>query len=102
MFNDFDKKDKVDVEFQNSKFIIKVKDVKKTFNVFYIRFIIIIASLDIFKREKIDHLKRLIVNYLKYCILDYSNSTFYREFIIRLRQIDLNVKLINKQLFKDI
>ena len=36
MFNDFDKEDKVDVKFQNSKFIIKVKDVKETFNAFYI------------------------------------------------------------------
>ena len=49
MFNDFNKEEKVDIEFQNSKFIMKIKDVKKTFNAFYIRFIIIIASLDIFK-----------------------------------------------------
>ena len=85
MFNDFDKEDKVDVEFQNSKFIIKIKDVKKTFNVFYIRFIVVIASLDMFKRKKINHLKRLIINRLKYRIFDYLNSTFYREFIICLR-----------------
>ena len=85
MFNDFDKEDKVDVEFQNSKFIIKIKDVKKTFNVFYIRFIVVIASLDMFKRKKINHLKRLIINRLKYLIFDYLNSTFYREFIICLR-----------------
>ena len=35
MFNDFDKKDKVDIELQNSKFIMKIKNVKKTFDAFY-------------------------------------------------------------------
>ena len=84
MFNEFDKKKKVDVKFQNSKFIMRVKNVKKTFDVFYIRFIIIITSLDISKREKIDHLKRLIANYLKYRIFDYLSSTFYRELVTRL------------------
>ena len=49
MFNDFDKKNKVDVEFQNSKFIMRIKDAKKTFDVFYTRFIIVITSLDMFK-----------------------------------------------------
>ena len=64
---------------------MKIKDVKKTFNVFYIRFIIIIAPLDIFKRKKIDYLKRLIVNRLKYRIFDYLNLISYRELITRLR-----------------
>ena len=36
MFNDFNKKEKVDIEFQNSKFVIKIKNSKKTFNAFYI------------------------------------------------------------------
>ena len=85
MFNDFDKKEKVDVEFQNSKFIIKIKNVKKIFNVFYIRFIVIITPLDMSEREKIDYLKRLIANRLKYRILDYSSSTSYRELVIRLQ-----------------
>ena len=96
MFKNFDKKEKVNVEFQNPKFIIKIKDVKKIFNSFYVRFIIIIAPLNIFKRKKIDHLKKLIANRLKYRIFDYSNSISYRELIIRLRQIDLNVKLVNE------
>ena len=49
MFDDFDKEEKVDIKFQNSKFVIKVKDNKKTFNVFYIRYIVVIASLNIFE-----------------------------------------------------
>ena len=85
MFNEFDKEGKIDVEFQNSKFVIKIKDVKKTFDVFYIQFIIIITSLDMFKRKKIDHLKKLIANRLKYRIFDYLNSIFYYKLIIRLR-----------------
>ena len=42
-------------------------------------------SLDMFKRKKIDYLRKLIANRLKYRILDYLNSTFYRKFVIRLR-----------------
>ena len=85
MFDDFDKEEKADVEFQNPKFIIKVKDIKKTFNVFYIQFIIIIISFNIFKREKINYLRKLIINRLKYRIFDYFNFISYREFVISLR-----------------
>ena len=49
-----------------------------------------------FKREKIDHLKKLIANRLKYRILNYLSLISYREFIIRLRQIDLNVRFIDE------
>ena len=49
MFNIFDKENKVDVEFQNSKFVIKIKDNKKTFDSFYARFIVIIISLNMFE-----------------------------------------------------
>ena len=85
MFKNFDKKEKIDVKFQNLKFIIKVKDVKKTFDAFYIRFIIVIILFNIFKREKIDYLRKLFINRLKYRIFDYLNSILYRELIIRLR-----------------
>ena len=84
MFKNFDKEEKTDVKLQNSKFVIKIKDVKKTFDFFYTQFIIIIAPLNIFKRKKIDHLRKLIVNRLKYRILDYLSSTLYREFVIQL------------------
>ena len=84
MFKDFDKK-KFDVKFQNSKFIIRVKDVKKTFNAFYTRFITIITPFNIFKKKKIIYLKRLIASRLKYRIFDCSSSTLYRELVTRLR-----------------
>ena len=45
MFDNFDREEKVDVIFQNSKFVIKFKNNKKIFNAYYIRFIIIITSL---------------------------------------------------------
>ena len=85
MFEGFDKKEKVNVEFQNLKFVIRVKDVKKTFDFFYIRFIVIIAPLNMFKWKKIDYLKKLIVSRLKYYILDYSSFTLYRKLVTRLR-----------------
>lgn len=34
MFDDFNKKEKFDIEFQNSKFVIRIKNSEKTFNVF--------------------------------------------------------------------
>ena len=97
MFDDFNKEGKVDIKFQNSKFVIRVKDNKETFDVFHIRYIIIIAFLNIFEREKTNHLRRLIANRLKYHILDYSSFISYRELVTRLRQIDLNIKLIDEQ-----
>ena len=100
MFDEFDKKEKADAEFQNSKFIMRVKDAKKTFDAFHARFIIVITPLDMSEREKTNHLKRLIANRLKYRILDYSSSTSYRELVTRLQQIDLNVRFVDEQLPK--
>ena len=64
---------------------MRIKDNKETFNIFYIRFIVIIASLNMFEREKTNHLRRFIANHLKYRIFDYSSFISYREFVIRLR-----------------
>lgn len=75
---------------------MRIKDIKEIFDVFYIRFIIIITSLNMFEREKINHLKKLIVNRLKYHIFDYSIFILYHELVIRLRQINLNIKFIDK------
>ena len=96
MFGDFDKKRKTDVEFQNFKFVIRGKNLKEIFDLFYVRFIVIIALFNISEKEKIGHLRKFIANRLKYRILDYSNSTLYRELVIRLRQVDLNIRLIDK------
>ena len=96
IFDNFDKKNKIDIEFQNSKFIIKIKDSKKIFNIFYIRFIVVIISFNILKRKKIKYFRQFIANRLKYRIIDYLNFTLYREFVIRLRQIDLNIRFIDK------
>ena len=60
MFKEFNKESKVEAELQNSKFYIDFKDFKKTFNQFYIKFTIIIISLNINKRKKISYLKKII------------------------------------------
>ena len=61
-----------------------VKDTKKIFDAFYIRFITVIILLKISEREKIEHLRRLLANRLKYHILDYSIFTSYYKLITRL------------------
>ena len=45
MFKNFDKKEKVNVEFQNSKFVIKVKDVKKIFDFFILDLLLLLRRL---------------------------------------------------------
>lgn len=57
MFGDFDKKGKADAELQNPKFAMGVKDSKEIFDVFYVRFIAVIAPLNMSKREKTRHLR---------------------------------------------
>ena len=73
------------------------KDPKETFNTFYSRFTAIISPLEISKREKYGHLRRLIAPRLKYRILDFTSSTSYRELVTRLHHINLNMRLVDQQ-----
>ena len=56
---------------------MREKNLKKFFNIFYFRFIIIIVSLNISKREKYKYFKRIIFNKLKYKILNYNSFISY-------------------------
>lgn len=85
IFEKFDKESKTKAEFQNPKFYINIKDFKKTFDQFHIKFIITITSLNMNKREKMSYLKRIISQRLKNRILNYSQIFSHREFISRLR-----------------
>lgn len=96
-FGDFDKEGKAEAELQNPKAAIRAKDSKETFNAFHSRFTAIIAPLNMSEREKCGHLRRLIAVRLKYRILDYPSSIIYRELVTRLRQIDLNTRLVDEQ-----
>ena len=95
-FENFDKEEKADVEFQNPKFAMRVKDFKKTFDIFHARFIIIIVPLSMSEREKTGHLRRLIAQRLKYRILDYFSSISYRELVVHLRQVNQNLRLADE------
>lgn len=96
-FGDFDKEGKADAELQNPKFAMGAKDPKETFDAFHARFTAVIAPLEMSEREKTGHLRRLIAQRLKYRILDYPSSTSYRELVSRLRQVDLNLRLVDEQ-----
>ena len=97
MFGDFDKESKADAELHNPKFAMGAKDSKETFDAFHARFTAAIAPLNMSEREKTGHLRRLISQRLKYRILDYPISTSYRELVIRLRQVDLSLRIVDAE-----
>ena len=85
IFDDYNKESIVDTKLYNSRFLIRIKDFKKIFNIFYTRFTTAIIFIIISKRKKISYLRRLITTYLKYRLLNFLISILYREFISRLR-----------------
>ena len=85
IFGDYNKESIVDIKLYNSRFSIRIKDFKKIFNAFYIRFTTAIIFIVISKREKISYLRRLITTRLKYRFFDFLIFILYRELISRLR-----------------
>ena len=94
MFKIYDKLLKLNNEFYNSNFDMNVKDKKKSFEIFYIRFNAIIAFLNYINILKMFNLKRLINIRLKYRIFNKSFISF-RDIIARLRYIIINLKIID-------
>ena len=93
IFEIYDKFIKLNVEFYNSNFDINVKNKKKFFEIFYIRFNAIIAFLNYINILKIFNLKRLINIRLRYRIFN-ENFILFRDIIARLRYIVANLKII--------
>ena len=77
IFGDYNKESIVDTKLYNSRFLIKIKDFKKIFNMFYTRFIITIILIVISKRKKISYLRRLIIFRLKYRFLNFLIFILY-------------------------
>ena len=97
MFGDYDKISKADAELDNSKFAIGSKDFKETFDAFHARFIAAIAPLAMLEREKSSRLRKLVTSRLKYRIVDFPITTSFRELVTRLRQVDIALRLTDKQ-----
>ena len=100
IFEIYDKIIKLDTKLYNLSFIIYNRDKKKTFEIFYTRFNIIIASLNYLDILKIFNLKRLISIRLRYRI---SSKSFiiFAELIIYLCYVVANLKVIDKVNFKE-
>ena len=96
-YGDVDKEGRADAELQDPKSVMGAKDPKETFDAFHSRFTAIISPLVMSEREKCGHLRRMIASRLKYRILDYPSSITYRELVSRLRQVDLNLRLVDQQ-----
>ena len=99
IFGTYNKIIKSDAKLHDLSFIIKDKDKKKTFEIFYARFSAAITSLNYSDILKIFNLKRLISTRLRYYI---SNKNFitFAKLIARLRHIAANLKVIDKVNFK--
>ena len=77
---------------------MKTKNFKIFFIQFHARFIVIISLFVINKREKIFYLKKTYFYLIKIQNSKFFFSLyFYRELITRFKQINFNIKLINKQ-----
>ena len=94
MFKIYDKFIKLNIELYNSNFDMNIKDKKKFFEIFYIRFNAIIVFLNYINILKMFNLKRLINIRLKYRIFNESFISF-RDIITYLRYIIVNLKIIN-------
>ena len=95
MFGTYDKVVKLDVLLYNLNFDIRILEKKETFKIFYIRFSVVIASLNLFDIYKIFNLKRIIFTRLRYRISG-ENYSFFRDLIARLRHIVVDLKTIDK------
>ena len=76
IFKIYDKFIKSNVDFYDSNFDISVKNKKKSFETFYVRFNAIIALLNYINILKMFNLKRLINTRLRYRIFDESFISF--------------------------
>ena len=96
-FGSVDKEARADAQLQDPQLLMGAKDPKETFDAFHARFTAIISPLSMTEREKCSNLRRMIASKLKYRILDYPSATSYRELVTRLRQVDLNLRLVDHQ-----
>ena len=93
MFKIYNKFIKLNIRFYNFNFKISIKDKKRFFEFFYIRFNAIIVFLNYLNILKMFNLKRLINTRLKYRIFNESFISF-RDIIARLYYIVINLKLL--------
>ena len=99
IFEIYDKIIKSNTKLYDLNFVIKNKNKKIKFEIFYARFSAAISFLNILNILKIFNLKRLINIRLKYRISN-KNFIIFAELIARLRHIAANLKIINKVNFK--
>ena len=85
IFDNYNKESIIDTKLYNSRFLIRIKDFKKIFNIFYTRFTTIIIFIVISKYKKISYLRRLITTRLKYRLLNFLIFILYRELISYFR-----------------
>ena len=94
MFGDLDKVARCDAQLHTPSFAMKTNE---TFDEFYTRFSSTIAPLRYSDIHKISSLKRLIAPKLRYQISDGTTPSSFRQFVERLRQCDLDLRLAEQR-----
>ena len=74
------------------KFIIRLKNKYKLFNIFYIRFATIIVLLNYLNNQKIYNLKKYILFNLRVQIINSIKLLSYKDFITKLYIYNLDIK----------
>lgn len=92
IFGEFDRMGKADSDLHDPKFGMGMKDSKESFDAFYARFSAAIAPLDFADVHKISNLRRLISKRLRYKVSDGNQPTSFRDFVRRLRQVDIKLR----------
>ena len=96
IYNEFDAYRTTDATLHNLDFDINMQK-KETFDEFLTRYIITIASLQLFEQQKIFNLTHIISRRFRLLTINSIKPTIFKNYVTRFRQCDLNMRLANKQ-----
>ena len=94
MYGEFDSYNKADATLHNPDFGMQKN---KTFDQFLTRYTATIAPLQLSEQSKISQLTRTITRRLRFLTINEIKPTVFKNYVQRLRQCDLNMRLTDQQ-----
>ena len=92
IYDKFDTYEKANIALYSPSFNIKKNN---TFNEFLTRYTVIIILLQLPEQSKISQLTRTITRRLRFLTINNIKLTVFKDYVQRLRQCDLNIRLTN-------
>ena len=96
MYGEFDPYGTADARLHSPDFGMSVQK-KETFDQFLTRYTVTIAPLQLSEQQKISQLTRTITRRLRFLTINGIKPTVFKDYVKRLRQCDLNMRLTNQQ-----